>query len=224
MALAFDLGKEKMRFYMESGDAVISNTRNKLADHFLKSNAEWSLWIDDDIIPPIGRAAWWKNICRTNADYPERVAGQHVAHRLMEHGKSGKKVVGGLYFGRNSQGSPMFYEGLIDREAHMAARNMEDSVRKCGWVATGCLLVHRQVFLDIQAKFPELAPVLNPEPMQPKREFWDFFRLGVTDGEDVAFCKRAREAGHDVYVDTGLVCGHVGYQVYHSFNTSNGIQ
>lgn len=211
MAISFDIGKEKMRFYSEFGDAVISNTRNKLADHFLKSGATWSLWLDDDIVPPIGRADWFKSMCKCPPEYPDKLASQHVVHRLISHNKS---VIGATYFGRQENGPPMFYEGLNDREAQNAAIRGDDSIRKCGWVATGCLLVNRQVFLDIQAKFPELAPVTSPGTMEPARLHWDFFRLGNTDGEDVAFCKRARAAGHEIYVDTGLQCAHVGYKAF----------
>lgn len=38
-------------------------------------------------------------------------------------------------------------------------------------------------------------------------------------GEDVAFCIRAAEAGHQPYVDFGLVCGHIGHEVYGPWNT-----
>ena len=33
-------------------------------------------------------------------------------------------------------------------------------------------------------------------------------------GEDVTLCRRAAKAGHPAYVDFGVVCGHVGNQVY----------
>jgi hypothetical protein len=38
-------------------------------------------------------------------------------------------------------------------------------------------------------------------------------------GEDVQFCIRAREAGHQPYVDLGLLCGHIGQCVYGPNNT-----
>lgn len=38
-------------------------------------------------------------------------------------------------------------------------------------------------------------------------------------GEDVIFCRRAREAGHEVFVDMGLIVGHVGHCVYGPRNT-----
>lgn len=38
-------------------------------------------------------------------------------------------------------------------------------------------------------------------------------------GEDVVFCKRAREAGHQPHVDMGLIAGHVGHCCYGPRNT-----
>jgi hypothetical protein len=38
-------------------------------------------------------------------------------------------------------------------------------------------------------------------------------------GEDVAFCVRAAEVGHQPHVDFGLVCGHIGHAVYGPWNT-----
>jgi hypothetical protein len=33
-------------------------------------------------------------------------------------------------------------------------------------------------------------------------------------GEDVQFCTRAKQAGHQPYVDFGCVCGHIGHHIY----------
>lgn len=38
-------------------------------------------------------------------------------------------------------------------------------------------------------------------------------------GEDVQFCTRAAQAGHQPHVDMGLVCGHIGTEVYGPGNT-----
>lgn len=37
---------------------------------------------------------------------------------------------------------------------------------------------------------------------------------GLGAGEDVAMCIRAAQAGHQPYVDCGLICGHIGTHVY----------
>lgn len=258
LAISQDLGADKVYFDMEIGDAMIYHARNKLAKRFLEHGAEWLLFLDDDIIAPIGRAGFFRYYAKLPDSFPEEVAGRHVVHRLLGHGKS---IIGGTYFGRQKTGWPMFHGGLSNREDHHAARDMVDGIRPTDWVATGCLLVNRQVFLDIQKKFPELAPhagyerdqatprfqnrqngqfvsaeeaaKLSTESVQvtyetrkvkvPPRSEWDFFLPDGSGGEDVSFCRRAREAGHQVWVDTGLQCGHVGYCVYHAKNTDNGV-
>lgn len=209
VAIALDLGKEKVFFDMELGDAMIYHARNKLATRFVESEREWSLWIDDDIIAPIGRSKWFKYMGRLPEDYPDAIAERHVVHRLIGHKKT---VVGGTYFGRQPGGPPMFSD-MYRPDAVRDARAMKDGLRSMEWVATGCLLVHRSVYLDIQKKFPELAP-------DEHRKEWDFFLPETGKGEDVAFCARARAAGHDVFVDTGLQCLHVGWASYGAHNTN----
>jgi hypothetical protein len=76
------------------------------------------------------------------------------------------------------------------------------------WIGSGIWLVHRNVFLDIQKKFPELGP-------KTANDDWNFFAVDPTQpsnlGEDVAFCRRARAAGHEVWLDEGCRCIHYGY-------------
>lgn len=222
IAAALDLGKERMSIFMRQGDAVVSNTRNRLADDFLNhSKANWSLWIDDDIIPPIGRPEWFKFITRSPKNYPDKAASMHFAERLMSHRRT---IVGATYYGRSSEGAPMFHEAMFDKQAHMTARNMTDGIQATQWVSTGCLLVHRSVYTDIMAKMPELAPVTDTKNNTiPLRKEWDFFRMTDTAGEDISFCNRARAAGHQIYVDTGLQCAHLGSCAWAGWNTSNGV-
>jgi hypothetical protein len=37
---------------------------------------------------------------------------------------------------------------------------------------------------------------------------------GLSIGEDVTFCRRAAQSGHQPHVDMGLWCGHIGHLVY----------
>lgn len=209
VALALDLGRDKARFDMEFGDAQIDNARNKLAHRFLETGAEWSLWLDDDMVAPIGRAGWFKMVCGLPDSFPDAIASQHVVDRLMSHKR---KMVGGTYFGRNLQGRAMFAEARTNKVAADAARLMKPTLFPTQWVATGCLLVHRDVYMDIQKKLPELAPTAN-------RPEWDFFRRTSDIGEDIAFCHRARAAGHEIYVDTGCQLQHVGRIGWGAHNT-----
>lgn len=202
LAIALDLGRDKVRFDMELGDAMIYHARNRLAEKFLATEANWMLMIDDDIIPPIGRPEFTRTVCRLPATIQEVALQRHVVHRLMGHGKT---LVGGAYFGRQQGGHLM----ASCVEHAQAAKIASDLVVPCDWVGTGCFLVHRKVFTAIKEKFPELAPAKPGDP-------FDYFRpMGNGIGEDISFCYRARTAGHQPHIDLGLQCFHVGYQCYY---------
>lgn len=227
-----------------AGDAMVAHTRNKLAARFLASSFEWSLWVDDDMILPMGDPAWFKSVTGFK-DLPDEFAAIKTVDRLRA---SGKTLIGATYFGRNPEGKPMFSEGLNDpgvaEELRQGPRN---EIRATKWIGTGCLLVHRSVFESIQAKFPELAP---PTP----GDVWQFFspsqdalfrsldrlktltdpallttavdetlavahRYHVGTGEDVIFSSRALAAGHQPYVDLAVVAGHIGACAYGPYNT-----
>jgi len=176
VALALDLGKEKVRFDMEFGDGMIYHSRCKLADRFMDSPCEWSLWLDSDMIVPIARAAWYKKIGQLPDDYSNVLAGQHVVNRLLSHGK---KLVGGCYYGRNRKGRPMFYEGQASSQIDKQSRNSPGALIKTKWVGTGRMLVHRDVYTDIRAKFPELGPT-------ERAPWWNYFLPMQEAGEDQA--------------------------------------
>src|SRR5689334_6685151 len=44
-------------------DAFVAHTRNNCAREFLKTDYEYALWIDDDMIVPCGKASWFKAYC-----------------------------------------------------------------------------------------------------------------------------------------------------------------
>ena len=62
----------------------------------------------------------------------------------------------------------------------------------CGF---GCVLMKSDVFLDVYGRFKEMF-----EPIGD-------------NGEDVAFCWRARQCGYKIWCDPSVICGHVGYSV-----------
>jgi hypothetical protein len=224
--VALDIGKHKARFHYEMGDAMVCNTRNKLAAQFLdETECEWSLWLDDDIIPPFGRSKFVREKASLGTDFSEEALRRHFVDRLLSHNR---KIVGGCYWSRQYQGVPMFGEGTRE-DGYTAAKEIHNSVRPTQWVATGCLLVHRSVYEDIKEKFPDLAPGVRSvkttnergeiQEIQYNRENWAFFSQEEGRGEDVTFCIRARAAGHQPYVDTGLPCLHVGNNAWGPHNT-----
>lgn len=239
------LDRTRMRVLMRNGDAFIAHSRNALTKLFLETECEWSFWVDDDIILPIGNAKWYNST--TSFNLPDKFAGLHTINRLLA---AKKNVVGGLYFGRTKDGKPMYAEGCRDaKEQNWIRSGPHDVVKPTRWVATGCLLVHRQVYLDIAAKFPHLnghwftssqhdlvraaeqaSVILRDQAAginsrleralllldQGQRLAAEQSALGT--GEDIQFCLRASQAGHQPHIDAGLWCGHVGKQCYGAKN------
>jgi hypothetical protein len=202
VAMALDFGKDKIRFDMAIGDAKIEHARNRLAHKFLETDAKWLLMIDDDIIPAIGRPNWfryWVQGARQILDMPLQ---RHVLHRLVG---AGKTLVGAAYFGRQEGGALM----ASDQRLASKARTYEDAVVPVDWVGTGCMLIHRKVFDDIRSKYGDSLKINVPDYE------YDYFRpFDSARGEDVSFCIRAKEAGHQPHLDLGLPVFHVGYKTY----------
>lgn len=239
--------RRRMAASLDYGDAFIAHSRNKLADHFLQSGLEWMLTVDDDMILPAGNAAVYRSFI--GREVPDQFAKLNTIDRLLSHGKT---LVGALYFGRWAHGRPVYAEGADDKaEEAWVRKGPHDICKPTRWVGTGCLLIHRRVFLDIEAKFPALArkgatggqwftssehdlkkaadacldivkdvTIAPEERLRRVQENLDLgTRLsgrnaGLGVGEDVIFCRRALQSGHQPHVDCGLLAGHAGEKVY----------
>ena len=202
VAMALDFGRDKIRFDMSIGDAKIEHSRNRLTHKFLETDAKWLLMMDDDIIPSIGRPAWfryWVAGARTILDQPLQ---RHVLHRLIG---ANKTIVGAAYFGRQEGGAIM----CSDPKLAPRAKAYDDAVVPVEWVGTGCMLIHRKVFEDIRETFKDSLEIDVPDYT------YDYFRpFDSARGEDVSFCLRAKQAGHQAHIDLGLPVFHVGFKTY----------
>jgi hypothetical protein len=147
------LDRRRTTACLNFGDAFVAHSRNTCAELFLASDCEWSFWVDDDMLVPFGNAKWFNAYSGFNL--PEKFAGLHAIDRLLSHNKT---LIGGLYFGRHRNGAPMYGEGAaIPAEADYARKAPMDVIKPTRWVATGCMLIHRRVFEDIEKKFPRLG-------------------------------------------------------------------
>lgn len=245
--------KRRVVLSMNWGDAFLVHSRNAIADMFLKTKLEWLLTVDDDMILPIGDAAWFRGNTGWH-NYPEPFASFNAIDRLLSHGKS---LVGATYFGKHEFANAVFSEGSNPKESEYVRKGPYNIVKPCRWVGTGCMLIHRTVFEDIEKRFPNLRrgpdgrggqwfTSSEHHAMDGLRRIREILSVGPMDGpkamkayelaiaaeaeakaksslgmgEDVCFCVRAKEAGHQPYVDLGLYCGHVGTYVYGHTNTS----
>lgn len=149
------MDRQRMAVSLGFGDAFIAHSRNKLATKFLSTDFEWLVMVDDDMVLPIGDAGWFNG--HTGLNLPDRFAGLHTFDRLLSHGKT---IVGATYFGRWRAGHPVF-EGGKQMEPLLRKRGPLDEIRPVRWVGTGCILIHRSVFLDIEKAFPFLSREAN---------------------------------------------------------------
>lgn len=204
----------KMQLHIQPTNFLIRG-RNQLAWKFLQSKCEWSLWVDDDMVLPCGDAGWFKDASAAPT-FPDAYAGLNAINALL---RSGQKFVGGCYFHRQPGGKAQFNEAYTLAEtnavAHHGPRNDVIATR---WVGTGCLLVHRSVYVDIAQKGLADRVSADVEAQQQYRYgFFDPISSGI--GEDVSFCDRASKAGHQPHVDFAVMPAHIGQSSYNYFNT-----
>lgn len=203
-------GPEKIGLIQEKR-TVIHEARNILAHKFLRTDAKYAIMVDDDMIPPCGVPALFND--RYKANVPAESAAFNAISRIMSHGED-KRIVGSLYFGRHEAGKAQCSKGFTDTTENERLRlGKYRGLIQDEWVGTGFMRIHRSVFEDMQAaidggKWPECHP--------PTDESWyGFFNpIRVRMGEDVSFCRRAKELGIQTYVDTSLICLHAGETLY----------
>ena len=190
-------------------DTKIDRSRNVLAQRFLKSEALWSLWIDSDIAAPIANGNWFRwitastNIANESCDFD-------VLDRLLSHRKA---IVGGVYASRRYHGNLVIQPEIKPRShedkllANQIRRGQGQGLAGVEWIGFGCALVHREVFMEVQRRFPQLAPLSELAP-------WRFFHVEGDEGEDEAFCQRVRQCSIPIWLDCQLICGHVGSMAF----------
>ena len=112
--------------------------------------------------------------------------------------KNNLDILTGLYFRRVPPYSPVLLDKLeIDGVAcdFTEWKHIPNDLFEVGACGFGCVLMKTDVFFDVQSKYGNMfAPIGN-------------------NGEDVAFCWRARQCGYKIFCDPSLICGHVGYSV-----------
>jgi len=113
--------------------------------------------------------------------------------------KNDLDMLTGLYFRRVPPYTPVLFDQLEMRTKNICSwsefKEIPEGLFEVGGCGFGCVLMDTGVFLSVQAKHGNMfAPMGN-------------------NGEDLAFCMRARDCGYKIFCDPSIICGHVGYSV-----------
>lgn len=112
--------------------------------------------------------------------------------------KNDLDILTGLYFRRVPPYSPVLFDKLEMNKnicSWSEFKELPDHLFEIGGCGFGCVLMSTEVFISVQAKHGNMfAPIGN-------------------NGEDIAFCIRARDCGYKIWCDPSIICGHVGYSV-----------
>ena len=108
-------------------------------------------------------------------------------------------ILTGLYFRRKPPYSPVLFNRLDMKKDGVCSwtefETIPDHLFEVGGCGFGCVLMSTEVFLSVQSEHGYMfTPIGN-------------------NGEDVAFCVRARQCGYKIWCDPSIVCGHIGQTV-----------
>lgn len=199
---------------------VIHEARNILIDKFMKSGAETAIMCDDDMILPVGNAAYLNG--NHDAKLPERSAGFNAISRIMSHGKEAG-IVGALYFGRHELGQAQCELGFgrtKETENDKLRTFQYKDLVTTGWVGTGFIKIERWVIDKLKAEI-DAGTFPEAKPHHAGSWYGYFSPIGTGVGEDVSFCTRAKKIGIQTYLDSSLICLHQGERNYGPVNTRN---
>jgi GT2 family glycosyltransferase len=104
-----------------------------------------------------------------------------------------KDIIGGLCFGFLKEMIIPFCMKLNKQGTYdMAEIAIKSGVQECDAIGSGNMMIARRVLEDI------------PHPFRNEYDSEGIKRRGL----DFNFCKRAKEKGYKVWVDTDLLCSH----------------
>lgn len=106
-----------------------------------------------------------------------------------------KPVVSGLYYKRQGKIVPTAYREGAHGPVPIPSVGTPGFV---DFVGGGCLLIHKVVFEKL--KYPWFEWTIDQEALPSKDRL----------GEDFNFCRKARQAGFEVFLDTTVKCRHLG--------------
>lgn len=171
------------------GDSLISRARCMALFAFLKSDCKWLFTLDDDIALP--------------------------AQAMVKLIEADKDMVGGLYrLKSQTVNRNPFAIRFLNEDVHVG----KDSVHEVQYVSTGCVMHKRSFIEKLVSQYEDLYFSENLTGRKVPALYLPFIYNHEYLSEDWAFCQRARDVGHKIYMHSGVQCGHWGL---HNFKPSD---
>lgn len=190
-------------------DSLITRSRNTLMSQFLGSReATHLLFIDADI----GFEA--VQVARM-LDFDKGVVAGLYPLKTINWSEG---AIGRVVHGEPLETAPLRYVGL---PCEGAARRQHDGFITGVYAGTGFMLIKRDVVLRMAQNYPELRYRGTHGGPVPHRDQFALFDCmidpdtGIYLSEDYAFCRRWRDLGGEVWLDTRGELVHVGPSDFH---------
>lgn len=158
--------------------------RNRLIEMFWQSDADYMLCIDSDL------------------GFDARV--------IIRMLKAKKDFVAGVYPSRDGLG--FTFRPALEEDGRIVMCP-DTKLLKMEYIPSGFMLISRNLIAKMRDTYPELW--YSPkDPRSNKESAFCFFDTEVWEGEfwgeDYVFCRRARDAGFDIWVDPLIPFDHAG--------------
>lgn len=200
------LALKQAPYFRWRADTLLVRSRNLLTQDFLSSGLPYSLWMDSDVVPPLGSP--WFNEVTGGTRLGLEALNADLIPKLLAHNVD---VVGGVYASR-SPGQPLVIAPDLDPRgdadvdlANEIRNGTAKGLKKVRWAASGCLLISRNVFLKIQETYANRFTLHPGEPFP----FWNPLPEESFAGEDVALANKILACGYDIHLDPTCVLGHL---------------
>ena len=164
-----------------SGSLLVAE-RNRILKNFMDSDCSHLLCVDGDL-------AW-------------------PAKSVLSMIHKNKEFVGGVYPCRGE--ASFTFRPVLNEDQSIVT---ESNLLKMEYIPAGFMLLQKSMLEKMKTKFPQLYFEPKHESMKINNG-WAFFNTEIWDGEfwgeDYYFCRKAREAGVDIWVDPMITFNHAG--------------
>ena len=177
--------------YMVKMNMLSSHARQVMTMEAIRAGAEYIFYVDDDtLIPPLGL---------------------YTLYNFMEQNPHAGAVTG-VYTTREDPNEPLIYKAHGEGCSWDFEMGPGANAELIFGAGAGCLLARVSSIVDVMEKNPGI-PVWADEKDLPTTG-----NSAVMWGHDIRFCRLLNLAGHPVYVDGKVMCGHYDIQSGRTFS------